>query len=391
MRSRRPTTSATSVIAARTATARWIERCSVNTTAHATKTHASAQANDRGDRACPQRSGDGQRRAAARRTCRRRAAGTRSSGHGEQRAGVAGREEANAVAVLLTPQQQRPQPQRPRAAGGARARPPSGPLCLARKRRWPRRFSTYSCPPCEAPPTCTTSAPREEQHLPAGPAEARQPVDLLAEHEEVLVEQPDRVGGLAADEQRRAVEPVDLGQLVVREVAAVERVQEARVRSELADEQVLRREAATASARRAPTAAACRRCSAASGRRRPPPDARRRADEPVEPVAEHPGIRVEQEEVAAVRRRACRRCCRRPCPCSPARSRARRGSARARRRPCSSVEPLSTTITSRPRTESRHCSSHGSAFQVTTTTRDVRLFHRAPQRSVRRCSPRGSR
>src|SRR3977135_3378267 len=32
-----------------------------------------------------------------------------------------------------------------------------------------------------------------------------------------------------------------------------------------------------------------------------------------------------------------------------------------------SVEPLSTTTTSRPRTDSRHCSSHGSAFHVTTT------------------------
>src|SRR3954452_12749211 len=34
----------------------------------------------------------------------------------------------------------------------------------------------------------------------------------------------------------------------------------------------------------------------------------------------------------------------------------------------SSLEPLSTITTSRPRTESRHCSTHGSAFHVTTTT-----------------------
>src|SRR3954454_24732714 len=33
-----------------------------------------------------------------------------------------------------------------------------------------------------------------------------------------------------------------------------------------------------------------------------------------------------------------------------------------------SVEPWSTTTRSCPRTESRHCSSHGSAFHVTTTT-----------------------
>src|SRR5438067_13764081 len=34
----------------------------------------------------------------------------------------------------------------------------------------------------------------------------------------------------------------------------------------------------------------------------------------------------------------------------------------------SSVDPLSTTITSSPATDSRHCSTHGSAFHVTTTT-----------------------
>src|SRR5882757_6380542 len=33
-----------------------------------------------------------------------------------------------------------------------------------------------------------------------------------------------------------------------------------------------------------------------------------------------------------------------------------------------SAEPLSTTTTSRPRTDSRHCSTHGNAFHVTTTT-----------------------
>src|SRR5690242_9894851 len=34
----------------------------------------------------------------------------------------------------------------------------------------------------------------------------------------------------------------------------------------------------------------------------------------------------------------------------------------------SSVDPLSTTSTSRPATESRHCSIQGSALKVTTTT-----------------------
>src|SRR3989442_416990 len=47
-----------------------------------------------------------------------------------------------------------------------------------------------------------------------------------------------------------------------------------------------------------------------------------------------------------------------------------------------SLEPLSTTITSRPRTDSRHCSSHGSAFHVTTTTETS-----ATGRGRHRCPP----
>ena len=56
-----------------------------------------------------------------------------------------------------------------------------------------------------------------------------------------------------------------------------------------------------------------------------------------------------------------------------------RDSARARSATVPSVEPWSTTTTSRPRTDSRHCSIHGSAFQVTTTTVTSGRFHRAPQ------------
>src|SRR4029077_9338961 len=45
-------------------------------------------------------------------------------------------------------------------SGRTRARSAAfGPSCFAKKRRWPRKFSTYICPPCDAPPTCTTSAP----------------------------------------------------------------------------------------------------------------------------------------------------------------------------------------------------------------------------------------
>ena len=76
---------------------------------------------------------------------------------------------------------------------------------------------------------------------PAAP-EAVEPVGLLAEHEEALVEQPDLVGRLAPDEQRRAVERLDLARAVVVEAAAVEGVEELGARPELAQEEVLGRE-----------------------------------------------------------------------------------------------------------------------------------------------------
>src|SRR5204862_3536875 len=82
----------------------------------------------------------------------------------------------------------------------------------------------------------------EEPDLPPGLAEAEAPVGLLAEHEEILVEEPDLVGGVPPDEQAGAEEPVDLAGLVVVEAALVERVQRARPRRELAQEEVLRRQ-----------------------------------------------------------------------------------------------------------------------------------------------------
>ena len=199
-------TSATSAIAARIATARRIERCTVNTTAQATKTRRERPGEDAADRALTERPRDGQ-------------AGHEHAGRAEGEPQVldhrvtASSDRASPDERKRTPsryslhgrEQQRPQPQRRRAAAAAPARPPAGPGAWrgsAAGRAGSRRTAV---PPCEAPPTCTTSALREEQHLPAGPAEARQPVDLLAEHEEVLVEQPDRVGGLAPHEQRRAV------------------------------------------------------------------------------------------------------------------------------------------------------------------------------------------
>src|SRR4051812_11931218 len=83
---------------------------------------------------------------------------------------------------------------------------------------------------------------RKEEDTPACPAKSRHPVDLFAEHEEVLVEEADRVGGLAPHEERRPVQPVDFLDALVREVAAVQRVEETRVRGELPNEEILGRE-----------------------------------------------------------------------------------------------------------------------------------------------------
>src|SRR2546430_9685245 len=66
----------------------------------------------------------------------------------------------------------------------------------------------------------------EEENAPTRLAEPVTPVGLLAEHEEVLVEQPDLVRSVAADEQAGAEEPVDLAHLVVVEAALVEGVQQ---------------------------------------------------------------------------------------------------------------------------------------------------------------------
>ena len=82
----------------------------------------------------------------------------------------------------------------------------------------------------------------EEEDTPTRLAEPVAPVGLLAEHEEVLVEQADLVRGVAADEQAGAEQPVDLAHPVVVEAALVEGVQGLRPRRQLAQEQVLGRE-----------------------------------------------------------------------------------------------------------------------------------------------------
>ena len=181
----------------------------VKTTAQATKTHASAQANI----------------AATERVRSARATATPGSsttnvpkasrrysiiGSRERAPGVAGREEADARrgtrSRRSTSARSRNDQSSSRRARSASFRP----LCLARKRRCPRRFSTYSCPRARRRRRARPRRPGR-----TAPSSRRggsgQPVDLLAEHEEVLVEEPDRVGRLAPHEQRRAVEPVDLG------------------------------------------------------------------------------------------------------------------------------------------------------------------------------------
>ena len=210
-------------------------------------------------RALPERPRDRSTREAARRPCRTRGEGTRSSIHSRSERALPDERKRTPSRYSLAGAGRAPASAATRAEACAPARPPSARGAWRTQRRCPRRFSTYSWPPCDAPPTCTTS-PREEEHLPAGTAEPCHPVDLLAEHEEVLVEQADRVGRLAPDEQRGAVEPLDLAHLVVVEAAGVERVQALRARRELADARGTRSRAARASARRAPSAAASRRC-----------------------------------------------------------------------------------------------------------------------------------
>ncbi len=146
---------------------------------------------------------------------------------------------------------------------------------------------------------------REEEHLPAGAAEPCHPVDLFAEHEEVLVEQADGVGRLATDEQRWAVEPLDGTHLVVVEAAGVQRVQAPRARCELADAEVFGGESPE---RRLGAHRALQR---AVGVDEPRPDDRglgvlvREGDQLVETVASlivrlDPGVGVEQEEPATL-------------------------------------------------------------------------------------------
>src|SRR5438132_11648590 len=72
-----------------------------------------------------------------------------------------------------------------------------------------------------------------EEHLPSCLCEAVTPVGLLAEEEEVLVEQSDLVDRSAADEHARAHHGIGFDGARMVEVRGIERVQRARARREL--------------------------------------------------------------------------------------------------------------------------------------------------------------
>src|SRR6185437_8955822 len=150
-------------------------------------------------------------RAGARGRSPRRAADSRGSPR-EEGADVAGCQEADALAVGLAasaaererPQPERPQEEPPEALG---LTPP--PVLVEEP--------DLAAQVLDVQPAAVRRAAhvhdlglRGEEDAPPRPPEARQPVDLLAEHEERLVEEPDRIRGLAAHEQGRRREPVGL-------------------------------------------------------------------------------------------------------------------------------------------------------------------------------------
>ncbi len=147
---------------------------------------------------------------------------------------------------------------------------------------------------------------REEEDLPAGLPEPVAPVGLLAEEEEVLVERADRVDRLPADEHAGAHHDLRLEHAVVGEAAGVERVQELRSRSQLAQEEVLRREPPGS---REPAHRALQRPVRV---REPRADDRglrvlvRERHEPFERALGQPGVGVQDQDVAAGRDRETR-------------------------------------------------------------------------------------
>ena len=213
-------------------------------------------------------------------------------------------------------------------------------LLLERQRR--------SCGPAVPPHSCSTSAAGSNQVSAPICARAVEQVDLLGVEEERLVEAAQALEQLAAHEHAGARHPVDAPRLVVRELAVVEAVEDARARRELAQVEVLGREAEDG--REAPARALQAPVGPAAGAGPTIPARGPRLGEADELVDRARGARRRRCSAAGAsgRSRARRRgCCRR-------RSRRSRAARRARTAGCSaasqaavpSCEAWSTTITS---------------------------------------------
>ena len=140
----------------------------------------------------------------------------------------------------------------------------------------------------------------EEDDLPAGLMETVVPVRLLAEEEEVLVREADLVDRLPPDQHAGAHHAFDLACLVVVEVTRVEGVQRPASGCELAQEEVLGREPPERG--KSPN----RTLQGPIRVRQPRPDEGRvrarvgELDDPTKRVADEPGVRVQEEHVAAL-------------------------------------------------------------------------------------------
>src|SRR4051794_18793416 len=140
-------------------------------------------------------------RAGARRPSPRPGGGSRGSR--EQRADVARRQEAGAVTVAAparAAEHDRPESER----GEQQATRPLGlpqPAVLGEEAEDAAQVLDVQPPAVRRAPDVDDLRIGDERDLPAGVMEAIGPVGFLAEHEEVLVEEPDGVSGLAANEQ----------------------------------------------------------------------------------------------------------------------------------------------------------------------------------------------
>ena len=165
-------------------------------------------------------------------------------GHASRSDDPARREPGGALAVHAPPrpavdpaaQPQRREEERPRALGVALA------AVLAEEAELAAEVLGEEQPPVRGGVDVGRPGARVEQELPTGAGEPIRPVGLLAEEEERVVGRPDLVDRSAADEPHGAHQHLGLPDGGVVETGAVEGVQGARARGELAQEEELRRE-----------------------------------------------------------------------------------------------------------------------------------------------------